>query len=55
MDMYSLLCLKWITRTDLLCIAQNSAQYHVVVWMGGGLGGRMCVCVCVCVRVCACG
>ena len=51
MDMYSLLCLKWITRKDLLCIAQNSAQYHVVVWMGGDLGAE-CVCVCVC--VCAC-
>ena len=45
MGMYSLLCLKWISRTDLLSSAQNSAQYHVAVWMGRGFGGRMCVCV----------
>ena len=37
-DMYILLCLKWITNKDLLCSTGNSAQYHVVSWIGGSLG-----------------
>ena len=37
-DMYILLCFKWITNKDLLCSTGNSAQYHVVSWIGGSLG-----------------
>ena len=39
-DIYTLICLKWITNKDLLYSTQNSAQGHVVTWMGwdGSLG-----------------
>ena len=33
-DMCSLLCLKWITSKDLLYSTENSAQCHVIAWMG---------------------
>ena len=37
-DMYALLCLKWITNKDLLCSTDNSAQCHVVAWLGEEFG-----------------
>ena len=40
MDMYPLLCLKWVTNKDLLYSTWNSAQCYVAAWMGGGLGGK---------------
>ena len=33
-DMYTLLYLKWITSKDLLYSTENSAQCHVIAWMG---------------------
>ena len=39
-DMYTLLYLKWITNTDLLCSTWNSAQCYVPAWMGGVVGGE---------------
>ena len=40
MDMYTLLCLKWITKEDLLYSTWNSAQCYMAAWMGGELGGE---------------
>ena len=40
MDMYTLLCLKWITNKDLLCSTWNSAQCYMIAWMGGEFGGE---------------
>ena len=40
MDMYTLLCLKWITNKDLLYSTWNSARCYVAVWMGGEFGGE---------------
>ena len=37
--MYMLLYLKWITNKDLLYSPWNSAQCHMLAWMGGELGG----------------
>ena len=34
MDMYTLLCLKWITTNDLLYSTRNSAQCYMAAWMG---------------------
>ena len=45
MDMYTLLCLKWITSKELLHSTGNSAQCYVAAWMGGEFGGRMDTCV----------
>ena len=39
-DMYILLCLKWITTKDLLYSTGNSAQCYVAAWMGGEFGGE---------------
>ena len=38
LDMYSLLCLKWITNKDLLHSTENTAQCYVAEWMGGEFG-----------------
>ena len=35
MDMYSLLYLKWVTKSDLPFNTWNSAQCYVVAWMEG--------------------
>ena len=35
MDMYTLLCLKFIVNKDLLYSTWNSAQCYVAAWMGG--------------------
>ena len=43
MDMYTLLCLKWITNKDLLYSTRNSAQCCVAAWMGREFGGYMCM------------
>ena len=40
MDMYTLLCLEWITNKDLLYCTRNSAKYYVTAWMGGKFGGE---------------
>ena len=40
MDTYTLLYLKWITKKDLLCSTDNSAQCYVAVWMGEEFGGE---------------
>ena len=37
-DMYTLLCLKWIANKDLLYSTGNSAQCYVVAWMGVEFG-----------------
>ena len=39
-DMYTLLCLKWITSKDLLYSTWNSSQCYVIAWMGGEFGGN---------------
>ena len=41
MDMYTLLCLKWITNKDLLYSTGNSAECYEAVWVGGEFRGRM--------------
>ena len=38
-DVYTLLCLKWITNNDLLYSTGNSAQCYVAAWRGGKFGG----------------
>ena len=38
-DVYTLLCLKWITNNDLLHRTGNSAQCSVAAWRGGKFGG----------------
>ena len=38
MDVYTLLCLKWITNKDLLCSTGNFAQCYTAAWMGGKFG-----------------
>ena len=38
MDMYTLQDLKQITNKDLLYSTRNSAQWHVVAWMGEEFG-----------------
>ena len=38
MDMYTLLCLKWVTTKDLLYSTGNSAQCYMAAWMGGEFG-----------------
>ena len=40
MDMYTLLCLKWITNKDLLYSIGSSAQCYVAAWMGEEFGGE---------------
>ena len=45
MDMYTLLYLKWIINKNLLYSTWSSAQYYVVVWMGGKFEGWIHVCV----------
>ena len=40
MDLYTLLCLKWITSKVLLYSTGNSDQGYVVAWMGGEFGGE---------------
>ena len=40
MDVYTLLCLKWITYKDLLYSTGNSAQRYVVARMGAELKGE---------------
>ena len=39
MDMYILLCSKWITNKDLLSSTWNSVQCYVASWMRGAFGG----------------
>ena len=39
-DMYTLLCLKWITSKDLLYSTWNSAQCYMAAQMGGEFGGE---------------
>ena len=38
-DMYTMLCLKWITNEDTLHSTWNSARCYVAAWMGGACGG----------------
>ena len=40
MDMYTLLCLKWITNKDRLYTTGKSAHCHVAAWMGGEFGAE---------------
>ena len=40
MDMYTLLCLKWITNKDLIYSTGNSAQCYVAAWMAGEFRGK---------------
>ena len=40
MDMYTRLCLKWITNKVLLYSACNSAQCYAAAWMGREIGGE---------------
>ena len=40
MDMYTLLCLKWIINKDLRYSTGNFAQCYVAAWMGGESGGE---------------
>ena len=38
MDMYTVLCLKWITNKDPLYSTGNSAQRYMAAWMGREFG-----------------
>ena len=40
MDMYTLLCLKWIINKDLRYSTGNLAQCYVAAWMRGESGGE---------------
>ena len=40
MDMYTLLCLKWIINKDLRYSTGNFAESYVAAWMGGESGGE---------------
>ena len=40
MDMYTLLCLEWVTNKDLLHSTGNSAQRYVAAWMEREFGGE---------------
>ena len=40
MDMYTLLCLKWITSKDLLYGTWDSAQCYAAGWTGGEFAGE---------------
>jgi len=40
MDMYPLLCLKWVTNKELLYGTWNSVQCYVAAWMGAESGGE---------------
>ena len=40
MDIYMLLCLKWITNKDLLYGTWSSAQCYVASWIGKEFGGE---------------
>ena len=40
MDMYTLLCLIWVTNKDLLYSTENSAHCYVAAWKGGESGGE---------------
>ena len=40
MDMYTLLCLKWITNKAVLHSTWNSALRYVPAWMGEESGGE---------------
>ena len=40
MDMYTLLCLKWITNKEMLHSTWNSAQCYLAVWIGGEFVGE---------------
>ena len=39
-DMYTLLCFKWITTKDRLYSTEDPTQCYVVAWMGGEFGGE---------------
>ena len=39
-NIYTLLCLKWITNKDLLYSTGNSAQCYVAAWMGRAFWGE---------------
>ena len=52
MDMYTLLCLKWITSKDLLYSTWNSAQCYMAAWMGAEFWGRMDICMCMAESLC---
>ena len=43
-NVYTLLCLRWITNKDLLCSTVNSAQRYVEAWMGGEFGDEGILC-----------
>ena len=43
MDVYTVLCLKWITNKDLP-YGKGTAQRNVAAWMGG-VWGRMDTCM----------
>ena len=46
MDVYTLLCLKWVTNQDLLHGTWTSAACDVAAWMGQESGGMdMCICM----------
>ena len=40
MDVYTLLCVKWITNKDLLYGTGNSAQCYVSAWMEREFEGK---------------
>ena len=40
MDMYTVICLKWITNKVLLYSTGNSAQCYVAAWMREEFGGE---------------
>ena len=40
MDMYTLLCLKWVSKKGPVYSTWNSAQCYVAAWMEGEFGGK---------------
>ena len=40
MDMYTLLCLKWVSKKGPVYSTWNSAQCYMAAWMEGEFGGK---------------
>ena len=52
MDIYILLCLKWITNKEILYSTWNSAQCYLAVWMGGEFVGEWIHVLCMAESLC---
>ena len=50
--MYIQICLKWITKKNLLYHTGNSAQSYLAAWIRGGFGGKTDTCICLAESFC---